>query len=73
MACAEHHCSAWGSVRFMACSPANRTKVILTSQHRVSTRLNVYADFWAGLIMRSIQRNILEIVRARAEAGRGSV
>jgi hypothetical protein len=44
-----------------------RTRVILTSTHRLSTTINPYAGLWAGLVMRSIQRNILEVVRARAE------
>ncbi|MGH7551768.1 MAG: hypothetical protein ACREMQ_01915, partial [Longimicrobiales bacterium] len=45
-----------------------RTRVVLTSTHRLPTTLNPYAGLWAGLVMRSIQRNILEVVRARAES-----
>jgi hypothetical protein len=44
------------------------TRVVLTSTHRVSTTFNPYAGLWAGAIMRSIQSNILEVLRARAEA-----
>jgi hypothetical protein len=44
-----------------------RTRIELTSSHRLSTRFNPYAGFWAGLVMRSIQNNILEIIRDRAE------
>jgi hypothetical protein len=40
----------------------------LTSELRVSTRFNLYAAPWADAIMRSIQENILEIIRRRAEA-----
>lgn len=43
------------------------TRVVLSSRHRVSTRFNPYAGLWAGLVMRSIQRNILHVVRERAE------
>jgi hypothetical protein len=40
----------------------------LTSELRVSTRFNLYATPWADAIIRSIQENILEIIRARSEA-----
>lgn len=39
----------------------------LTSELRVSTHFNLYAAPWADAIMRSIQENILEIIRTRAE------
>ena len=39
----------------------------LTSELRVSTHFNLYAAPWADAIMRSIQENILEIIRVRAE------
>jgi len=45
-----------------------RTRVILTSRHRVSTTLNVYTSLWARAIMRSIQGSILDVVKRRAEA-----
>jgi len=50
----------------------NRTRLTLTSEHRVSTRFNVYAGWWANRIMRSIQSNILNVLRDRAERGRAS-
>jgi hypothetical protein len=40
----------------------------LTSELRLSTHFNFYASPWADAIMRSIQSNILEVIRARAEA-----
>jgi hypothetical protein len=40
----------------------------LTSELRVSTHFNLYATPWADAIMRSIQLNILEVIRKRAEA-----
>ena len=42
----------------------------LTSELRVSTHFNLYATPWADAIMRSIQLNILEVIRRRAEAHR---
>lgn len=42
----------------------------LTSELRLSTHFNLYATPWADAIMRSIQENILEVVRVRAEGGR---
>jgi hypothetical protein len=39
----------------------------LTSELRVSTHFNFYAAIWADAIMQSIQLNILEVIRARAE------
>ena len=50
----------------------NRTRLRLTSEHRVSTRFNVYAGWWANRVMRSIQSNILHVLRDRAERGRSS-
>lgn len=49
--------------------PGNNGEVILdlTSELRVSTHFNLYAAPWADAIMRSIQHNILEVIRARAE------
>jgi hypothetical protein len=41
-----------------------------TSELRVSTHFNLYATPWADAIMRSIQENILEVIRARAESRR---
>ncbi|HEY9228795.1 MAG TPA: SRPBCC family protein [Gemmatimonadaceae bacterium] len=49
------------------------TRLVLRSRHRVSTRFNVYAGWWADRIMGSIQSNILEVHKARAERrGRNS-
>jgi hypothetical protein len=39
----------------------------LTSELRVSTPFNFYAGPWANAIMQSIQANILDVIRARAE------
>lgn len=39
----------------------------LTSQFRLSTRFNFYSGLWSKLIMRDIQKNILEIIKSRSE------
>jgi len=43
------------------------TQLVLTSEHRVSTAFNPYAVWWADRVMRSIQTNILDVLRDRAE------
>ncbi len=48
------------------------TRLVLRSQHRVSTQFNVYAGWWAHRIMASIQENILAVHKARAERRPGS-
>jgi hypothetical protein len=45
-----------------------RTRLVLRSRHRLSTRFNLYAGWWADRVMRSIQDNILHVHKARAEA-----
>jgi hypothetical protein len=45
-----------------------RSVLHLTSTHRLSTRFNWYAGLWTEPIMSELQRYILEIVKARAEA-----
>ena len=47
--------------------PGGRTRLVLRSEHRVSTAFNVYAAWWADRVMGSIQRNILAVLRDRAE------
>ena len=37
------------------------------SQHRVRTRFSVYAGWWADRIMSSVPREILRVIKARAE------
>jgi hypothetical protein len=41
----------------------------LTSHERLSTHLNPYAGLWTDAVMRSIQRQILVVIRRRCEAG----
>jgi hypothetical protein len=48
------------------------THLVLRSRHRVSTRFNLYAVWWADRVMASIQRNILRVHQARAEANSSS-
>lgn len=49
---------------------ANEVELRLWSTHRLSTHFNAYASLWTDFVMRQIQGNILEVVRARAEAAR---
>lgn len=46
----------------------NGSRLVLTSQHRLSTRFNWYASLWSRELMREIQANIINVIRARAEA-----
>ena len=41
----------------------------LSSQHRLSTRLNRYGSIWTTFVMSDLQNYILQIIKARAEAG----
>jgi hypothetical protein len=40
----------------------------LTSRFRLSTSFNFYSGLWSKLIMRDIQKNILEIIKERSES-----
>ncbi|MBT9394948.1 hypothetical protein KLP40_17415 [Hymenobacter sp. NST-14] len=44
-----------------------RTRLVLYSRQRLSTRLNPYAGLWTGYVMSEIQRRILEVIRRRCE------
>lgn len=46
---------------------ASHTILVLRSEHRVSTRFNPYAAWWADRVMESVQRNILVVLKERAE------
>ncbi|SES83410.1 SRPBCC family protein [Hymenobacter actinosclerus] len=49
-----------------------RTRLILYSRQRLSTRINPYAGLWTGYIMSEIQRRILEVIRRRCETDAAS-
>lgn len=44
-----------------------QVRLVLRSQHRVRTRFNTYAGWWADRIMSSVQGEILRVIKARAE------
>jgi hypothetical protein len=44
-----------------------RTMLVLRSEHRVSTRFNICAAWWADRVMASVQQNILGVLKERAE------
>ncbi len=48
-------------------SEPGKVRLRLYSRHRLSTRFNWYAEIWATAIMRSIQEQILHVVKKRAE------
>ena len=45
----------------------NRSKLLLTSRYRLSTRFNIYARIWSDLLMSDIQNNILRVLKTRCE------
>ena len=47
--------------------PNGQCRLHLYSHFSLSTRFNWYASWWAGWIMRDIQNNILQVIKARAE------
>ena len=42
-------------------------RIHLYSHFKLSTTFNFYASWWAGLIMKDIQNNILQVIKQRAE------
>jgi hypothetical protein len=46
---------------------ADSVRLVLESRLRVSTHFNWYARLWADRVMRSIQENIMEVEKGRAE------
>lgn len=55
-----------GTYELQPVSPT-RTVLVLRSEHRVSTRFNFYAGWWADRVMASVQHNILFVLKERAE------
>lgn len=45
-----------------------RTRLVLHSRQRLSTRLNPYAGLWTDYVMHEIQRRILAVLKRRCEA-----
>ena len=44
-----------------------RSQLVLTSNHRLSTRFNSYAAWWSVQVMDQIQGSILDVIKDRAE------
>ncbi|HEX8277623.1 MAG TPA: hypothetical protein VF540_02980 [Segetibacter sp.] len=42
----------------------------LYSHFKLTTTFNFYASWWAGWIMKDIQKNILEVIKERFEKGK---
>jgi hypothetical protein len=47
---------------------AHTCKLKLYSNFKLHTTFNFYADIWAGLIMKDIQKNILKVIKQRSES-----
>jgi uncharacterized protein YajQ (UPF0234 family) len=45
----------------------NKINLHLTSKFRLSTSFNFYSGLWSKIIMRDIQKNILQIIKDRSE------
>ena len=45
-------------------------RLLLYSHFRLTTTFNFYASWWAGWIMKDIQKNILEVIKERSEKGK---
>jgi len=67
----EHFDVTWGEFRLAAAEPG-RTRLVLLSRHRLSTRFNAYAGLWTDAVMRDLQERICEVIARRAEAAAGS-
>jgi len=50
-----------------------RVRLVLTSEHRLTTRLNAYAGLWTDAVMRDLQLGICRVIRARSEARAGTL
>ncbi|MCO4292630.1 hypothetical protein NF867_07140 [Solitalea sp. MAHUQ-68] len=50
----------------------NKIALHLTSKFRLSTNFNFYSGLWSKLIMRDIQKNILNIIKVRSESKQNS-
>ena len=46
---------------------SNTFRLHLYSHFKLTTTFNFYASWWAGWIMKDIQKNILQVIKARAE------
>ena len=56
-----------GGYRIEAVSPT-QTRLTLTTSYAARTPLNAYAEVWGRILLGDVHRNILHIVRSRAEA-----
>jgi len=51
---------------------ADKINLHLTSTFRLSTSFNFYSGLWSKIIMRDIQKNILQIIKDRSETKKNS-
>jgi len=56
-----------GEYELVPLDGGRRTRLLLRSEHRLNTHFNPYAAWWTDRIMRSIQLNIQQVHKQRAE------
>jgi hypothetical protein len=56
-----------GEYQLVPLDGGRRTRLVLRSEHRLDTHFNPYAAWWTDRIMRSIQLNIQQVHKQRAE------
>lgn len=56
-----------GGYELVSVTP-NQTQLILTTEYRATSPVNLYAKLWGELILGDIQNNILTLIQDRAEA-----
>ena len=61
-----------GEYELVPLDGGRRTHLVLRSEHRLNTHFNPYAAWWTDRVMRSIQLNIQDVHRRRAERRRGA-
>jgi hypothetical protein len=58
-----------GAYELYPLAAGRSTRLVLRSTHRLTTRVNPYAEWWVNRVMASIQSHISEVHKARAERG----
>ncbi len=65
----EHFEVTWGEFRLEPVE-GGRTRLVLLSRHRLTTRFNAYAGLWTDAVMGDLQARIVEVIAHRAEDSR---
>jgi hypothetical protein len=62
----EHFEVTWGEFRLEPAA-GGRTRLVLLSRHRLTTRFNAYAGLWSDAVMGDLQARICDVIARRAE------